>query len=83
MPNESDGSSGEQQQEQPQQYELAPFTTLGEHDDLVSALAAGPQQQPQQQLASASWDCSVRIWNLGGGMASLRHFDGKVASGLG
>lgn len=65
-----------------QQYELAPFTTLAEHDDLVSALAAGISDGESggkgnaALLATGSWDCSVRVWDLASPAASQRQFLG-------
>lgn len=59
-----------------QQYELAPFTTLAEHDDLASALAAGKGDDNAALLATGSWDCSVRVWDLGSPATSQRQFLG-------
>jgi hypothetical protein len=66
------------------QWELTPYTTLAEHDDLVSALAAAPGTGTGtgtgggggQTLATGSWDCGIRLWNLASPMNALRQFTG-------
>ncbi len=68
------------------QRELAPYTTLAEHDDLVSALAAAPSAGSDggsgggQTLATGSWDCGIRLWNLASPMNALREFTGASST---
>ena len=43
-------------------FSMTPLETLGEHDDVASSISSNVAEP--DVLASASWDNTVKLWNM-------------------